>query len=187
MWKANVSGPHISDWSRFTLVDAALQHEAEWSACYHKPSAQFLLKRTHCCVLNRWMFRPWAPQNLWLVKHRLLFGGTSFHFPKWNHEKKRDLQKLQRHDKRKHSINVLMREVKSWCDVEIERIKNKTMNRCRRAATFIILTGVSGSSENRFNLSSLLAERIPSSVSEIYCEMARRPERDSQRTAGCKW
>lgn len=32
-----------------------------------------------------------------------------------------------------------------------------------------MLTGVSGSSENRFNLSSLLAERIPSSVSEIYC------------------
>lgn len=40
--------------------------------------------------------------------------------------------------------------------------------------SFIVLTGVSGSSENRFNLSSLLAERIPSSVSAIYCETAER-------------
>ncbi len=39
----------------------------------------------------------------------------------------------------------------------------------RKTSLIFVLTGVSGSSENRFNLSSLLAERIPSSVSEIYC------------------
>lgn len=43
-----------------------------------------------------------------------------------------------------------------------------------------ILTGVSGSSENRFNLSSLLAERIPSSVSEIYC-YGRNGKKDGKR------
>lgn len=36
------------------------------------------------------------------------------------------------------------------------------------------LTGVSGSRENRFKRSSLLAERIPSSVSEIYCKEMKK-------------
>lgn len=39
------------------------------------------------------------------------------------------------------------------------------------------LTGVSGSRENRFSRSSLLAERIPSSVSEMYYK-----EMDSSKT-----
>lgn len=64
------------------------------------------------------------------------------------------------------------------------------MKRCERA--FIILTGVSGSSENRFSRSSLLAERILSSVSAIYCEMAKQTERQGQTTskqkhAGYQW
>lgn len=33
-----------------------------------------------------------------------------------------------------------------------------------------VLTGVSGSREKRLSLSSLLAERIRSSVSEMYCK-----------------
>lgn len=44
-----------------------------------------------------------------------------------------------------------------------------------------MLTGVSGSSENRFNLSSLLAERIPSSVSEIYCYGRDEADRQSEQ------
>lgn len=39
-----------------------------------------------------------------------------------------------------------------------------------------VLTGVSGSRENRFSLSSLLAERIRSSVSEMYCKTQREKQ-----------
>lgn len=42
-----------------------------------------------------------------------------------------------------------------------------------------VLTGVSGSRENRFSLSSLLAERIRSSVSEMYCKTQTEREKQS--------
>lgn len=48
---------------------------------------------------------------------------------------------------------------------------------------FSLLTGVSGSSENRFSLSSLRAERIPSSVSEMYCKVGRKRQFKSCTTA----
>lgn len=76
--------------------------------------------------------------------------------------------------KKKKANITQMFHVGSGVDVDNVKKKMKSSELQPFFFLFLLLTGVSGSSENRFNLSSLLAERIPSSVSEMYCEVGRK-------------